>query len=246
MRKRLDHLLVEKDLAPTRSRARDAIQRGLVTVAGERVEKPGQMTDVTSEITVAAESGLDYVSRGALKLVAALDQFGFSPAARVAVDIGASTGGFTDVLLRRGAKKVFAVDIGCEQLDARLKSNPKVEVLEKTDVRNLTGAQIDQPFSAVVADVSFISLLKVLPPVLKLTGPGAWLVGLIKPQFEVGRAAIGKRGIVRDVAAQQNAVRSVCDWIDQQPGWSHTKPIVSPIKGGSGNTEFLIGACRDE
>lgn len=245
MRKRLDQLLVEKKMAPTRSRARDAILRGLVQVAGATIEKPGQLIEEENDIVVSGGSGLDYVSRGAVKLSAALDRFGFCPKDRVVADIGASTGGFTDVLLRRGAHKVFAVDVGHSQLDERLRVDPRVIALEQLDARDVTAEHITDPLAAVVADLSFISLTKALPAVLHLTEPGAWLVALVKPQFEVGRSAIGKGGIVRDHEMQHHAVRAFCDWLTQQTGWSPTQTMTSPIKGGSGNTEFLVGASRD-
>jgi 23S rRNA (cytidine1920-2'-O)/16S rRNA (cytidine1409-2'-O)-methyltransferase len=182
-----------------------------------------------------------YVSRGGLKLAAALDAFGFSPEGRVALDLGASTGGFTDVLLTRGAAKVYAVDVGHAQLDQRLRADPRVVVLEATDARSLDPSLVAERVSAIVADVSFISLTLVLPAALKLAEPDAWLVALVKPQFEAGRDAVGKGGIVRDAARRKKAVAKVRDFIEKA-GWTVAGEIASPIRGGSGNEEFLIGA----
>jgi len=185
------------------------------------------------------------VSRGAVKLAAALDTFGFDPKGCIALDVGASTGGFTQVLLARGAAKVYAVDVGHRQLHARLKGDARVVSLEGCDARSLTPASVGEPISAVVADMSFISLTKALGPALALAAPGAWLIALIKPQFEAGRARIGKGGIVRDARARQEAVEAVRAWLAQQQGWRVVGIVPSPIRGGSGNEEFLMGACND-
>jgi len=186
------------------------------------------------------------VSRAASKLIAALDRFRLPVAGVVALDIGASTGGFTEVLLERGAARVYAVDVGHGQLHARLAADPRIVTLEDCDARRLDRTLVPEPAGALVADVSFISLTKTLPAPLALTRPGAWLVALIKPQFEAGRAAVGKRGIVRDRAARQRAVALVRDWIAGQPGWRVLGVIASPIAGGSGNEEFLLGATRGD
>jgi 23S rRNA (cytidine1920-2'-O)/16S rRNA (cytidine1409-2'-O)-methyltransferase len=183
-----------------------------------------------------------FVSRGGLKLASALDAFGLEPKGLVALDIGASTGGFTEVLLARGAKRVFAVDVGRDQLHDKLREDRRVVVLEGTDARALDAAVIDGPVGAIVADVSFISLTKALPEALKLAAPGAWLVALVKPQFEVGRDAVGKGGIVRDAQARARAVAEVRAFIDATPGWNVFAEMPSPIPGGSGNEEVLIGA----
>jgi len=185
------------------------------------------------------------VSRGAVKLAAALDTFGFDPKGCIALDVGASTGGFTQVMLARGAAKVYAVDVGHGQLHARLKDDVRVVSLEGCDARSLTPASIGEPISAVVADMSFISLTKALGPALRLAAPGAWLIALIKPQFEAGRARIGKGGIVRDARARLEAVEAVRAWLAQQQGWRVVGIVPSPIRGGSGNEEFLMGACND-
>jgi 23S rRNA (cytidine1920-2'-O)/16S rRNA (cytidine1409-2'-O)-methyltransferase len=172
-----------------------------------------------------------YVSRGGLKLAAALDAFGFSPEGRVALDLGASTGGFTDVLLTRGAAKVYAVDVGHAQLDQRLRADPRVVVLEATDARSLDPSLVAERVSAIVADVSFISLTLVLPAALKLAEPDAWLVALVKPQFEAGRDAVGKGGIVRDAARRKKAVAKVRDFIEKAVGPSRAR---SPLLSGAG------------
>ncbi|HSB59277.1 MAG TPA: TlyA family RNA methyltransferase, partial [Methyloceanibacter sp.] len=183
-----------------------------------------------------------FVSRGGLKLAAALDAFGLDPKGRIALDIGASTGGFTEVLLARGADKVFAVDVGRDQLHDKLREDRRVVVLEGTDARSLDAEIVEGPVGAIVADVSFISLSKALPAALSLAAPGAWLVALVKPQFEAGRDAVGKGGIVRDAQARAKAVAEVRAFIDASPGWNVFAEMPSPIPGGSGNEEVLIGA----
>lgn len=240
---RLDKVLLSRGLAPTRSRARDLILRGAVRVDGEISTKAGTLVADSAEI--ALTETFDYVSRGALKLIAALDAFGFSPEGRVALDAGASTGGFTEVLLERGAAHVFAVDVGRDQLHPRIAAEPRVTSLEGMDARALTEREIVRPVSAIVADVSFISLEKVLPGVLPFAQPGTWLVALVKPQFEAGREAIGKGGIVRDAAVRDAQAAKMSDWMAAQPGWRAVGVIPSPIEGGSGNQEFLLGAVFD-
>jgi 23S rRNA (cytidine1920-2'-O)/16S rRNA (cytidine1409-2'-O)-methyltransferase len=183
-----------------------------------------------------------FVSRGGLKLAAALDAFDLDPKGLVALDVGASTGGFTEVLLERGAKRVFAVDVGRDQLHDKLREDRRVVVLEGTDARGLDAAVIDGPVGAIVADVSFISLTKALPAALRLAAPGAWLIALVKPQFEAGRDAVGKGGIVREAQARARAVAEVRAFIDATPGWNVFAEMPSPIPGGSGNEEVLIGA----
>jgi 23S rRNA (cytidine1920-2'-O)/16S rRNA (cytidine1409-2'-O)-methyltransferase len=193
-----------------------------------------------AELAVSPEA-CAYVSRGGLKLAAALDAFGFDPIGTVALDIGASTGGFTDVLIARGAAKIYAVDVGRGQLHAKLTVNPKIIVMEGTDARALDRQVIREEVTAIVADVSFIGLPLALPAALGLAVPGAWLVALVKPQFEAGRAAIGKGGIVRNEADRRKAVEKVRAFIEDA-GWTVVGEIASPILGGSGNAEFLIGA----
>jgi 23S rRNA (cytidine1920-2'-O)/16S rRNA (cytidine1409-2'-O)-methyltransferase len=244
MRKRLDVALVERGLVPSRSRARDLIKHGRVRVDRQVCTKPA------AEIGGGAELSLEpgataSVSRGATKLAAALDGFGFDPTGRIALDVGASTGGFTEVLLARGAAKVFAVDVGHGQLHERIKSDPRVVALEGLDARSLSRATVPDPITAIVADVSFISLTKALGPALALAAPGTWLVALVKPQFEAGREHVGKGGIVRDASAHRLAVDLVTAWLAGEANWSVAGVISSPILGGSGNEEFLLGAHKD-
>lgn len=241
MSERLDIALVQRGLAPTRARARDLIVRGLVAVDGVGVGKPASPVRATTLITVTGGDA-SLVSRGALKLAAALEAFGFDPGGRIALDIGASTGGFTQVLLDRGASKVYAVDVGHGQLHATLAADPRVVSLEGTDARRLDRALIPDTITAITADVSFISLEKALPAVLALAAPGAWLAVLVKPQFEAGRAAVGKGGIVRDADAQAAAVERIAAWLGAGGRWQVLPAIPSPIAGGSGNREFLVGA----
>jgi 23S rRNA (cytidine1920-2'-O)/16S rRNA (cytidine1409-2'-O)-methyltransferase len=238
---RLDQMVVEKGLAPTRSRAADLIRLGAVSIGGLAVLKPGALVAPDAPLEVNPEAS-PYVSRGGLKLAAALDAFGLDPAGRVGLDIGACTGGFTDVLLARGATVVFAVDVGHDQLHAKLRADPRVVVLEATDARCLGPELITEPVTAIVADVSFISLTQVLPAALRLAAPGAWLVALVKPQFEAGREAVGKGGIVREAKDRAKAAARVRSFIENQPGWTVVGEIASPIPGGSGNQEGLIGA----
>lgn len=240
-KKRLDRLLVDKGLAATRSRAADLVRLGSVSVDGVTALKPGVLLAPEASLSVRAGAS-PFVSRGGLKLAAALDAFGLDPEGRIALDIGASTGGFTEVLLARGAARVFAVDVGRDQLHPKLREDPRVVVLEATDARSLDANTITEPVTAIVADVSFISLAKALPAVLRLAAPGAWLVALVKPQFEAGREAVGKGGIVRDAGARAQAVAQVREFIDGKPGWTAFSELPSPIPGGSGNEEVLIGA----
>src|SRR5215813_1362261 len=241
----LDHLLVELGLVPSRARAQDLIRRGLVDVAGVTERRPGARIGANASIRLSPAMG-DHVSRGALKLMCALDHFRFPVPGVVALDVGASTGGFTQVLLDRGAARVYAVDVGHSQLHPRLSRDARVAVLEGCDARRLRRELVPEPVGALVADVSFISLTKALPVPLTLTSAGAWLVALVKPQFEVGRAAVGKGGIVRDQKARQRAVDMVCNWVAGQSGWRVREAIPSPISGRSGNEEFLLGAVRDD
>lgn len=240
---RLDKALLMRGLAPTRSRARDLIVRGVVSVGGAVETKPGALVAETAAIALSESS--DYVSRGGLKLEAALDAFGFDPHGRVALDVGASTGGFSDVLLKRGAKHVFAVDVGHGQLNLRLREDARVTSLEGTDARSLTEREIPQRVAALVADVSFISLEKALPAALRFAERGCWLVALVKPQFEAGREAVGKGGIVREASVRDAQAEKIAAWIGSLPGWRVAGVIDSPIEGGSGNREFLLGAVFD-
>ncbi len=238
---RLDQLMTERRLVPSRSRARDLILRGLVTVNGRPVMRAGFTAPEDAEIAIA-EDWSGYVSRGNLKLIAALQAFGFDAAGRTALDIGASTGGFTQALLQAGAARVYAVDVGTGQLHASLREDSRVTVLEDTDARTLDRSVISRPIDAITADVSFISLTKVLPAVFALAVPGAWAVLLVKPQFEAGREAVGKGGIVKSEAARAEALASVERFVTAQPGWRQVEGMVSPITGQSGNIEYLLGA----
>lgn len=240
-RMRLDTALVERGLAPSRARARDAVLRGAVMVDGKTETRPGRNVAADAALAIDDPAG-GYVSRAALKLIAALDRFGFYPAELTALDLGASTGGFTQALLERGAAHVVAVDVGHGQLDPALAADRRVTLLEGLNARDLTREHLGgRSGQAIVADLSFISLKLALPPALSLTEPGAWGVFLVKPQFEVGREALGKGGIVRDPAAADAAAQDVAAWLEDQ-GWRVAGTIPSPIAGGSGNREFLVGA----
>jgi 23S rRNA (cytidine1920-2'-O)/16S rRNA (cytidine1409-2'-O)-methyltransferase len=238
---RLDHLLTLRGLAPTRSRARDLIKRGLVLVAGRVETRPGIDLPPDAEIGVA-EDWSGYVSRGALKLAAALDHFGFECEDRIALDVGASTGGFTQIFLQRGARRIYAADVGTGQLHPDIAADPRVVNLERTDARALDRVSVPEPIQAIAADVSFISLAKALPAALALTASGAWMVALVKPQFEAGREHVGKGGIVRSEAAREAALAGVAAFVESRPGWRVAGSIPSPIEGQSGNREYLLGA----
>ena len=240
---RLDQLLVDSGLAATRSRAADLVRRGCVSVGGVPAVKPGALVRADASLAVSPDAA-SYVSRGALKLEAALDSFDFEVGGRVALDIGASTGGFTEVLLGHGAAKVYAVDVGRDQLHEKLRADPLVVALEGTNARSLDASIVKEPVGAIVADVSFISLTLALPAALRLAAPGAWLIALVKPQFEAGRKAVGKGGIVRSEAAREKAVTRVWGFLEEE-GWRVLGVIPSPIRGRSGNQEFLIGARHD-
>lgn len=240
---RLDKALLLRGLVPTRSRARDLIVRGVVSVGGAVELKPGAM--VAEDVPIVLAESSDYVSRGGLKLEAALDAFGFDAEGRVALDVGASTGGFTEVLLRRGATHVFAVDVGHGQLHPRLRDDARVTSLEGQDARRLTDREVPQRVTAIVADVSFISLEKALPEPLRFAGSGCWLVALVKPQFEAGRDAVGKGGIVREAPVREAQAEKIATWIGGLAGWRVAGVMSSPIEGGSGNQEFLLGALFD-
>lgn len=239
---RLDLMLVKRGLAPSRAQAQDLIKRGLISVAGSVVRRAATPVQEGDAIGVATVP--HYVSRGALKLAAALEHFAFPVRGVVALDVGASTGGFTQVLIERGAARVYAVDVGRGQLHPRLARLKRVVSLEGYDARRLDRGAVPEPVGAIVADVSFISLTKALPAALALARDGAWLVALIKPQFEAGRGAVGKGGIVREAAQRQRAVELVRDWLSSRAGWRVLDVIPAPIRGGSGNQEFLLGAVH--
>ena len=238
----LDEALVAAGMAPSRARARDMVLRGAVAIDGRTADKPARMVAPGAALSVH-DPASRYVSRAALKLVAALDAFGFDPAGLTALDLGASTGGFTQVLLERGAAAVLAVDVGHGQLDPRLAADPRVTLHEGLNARDLSPAILaGRRLGAIVTDVSFISLRLALPPALALAEPEAWGVFLVKPQFEVGRAQIGKGGIVRDSAVAQASAAAIATWLAEECGWTVAGLIPSPVAGGDGNTEFLLGA----
>jgi 23S rRNA (cytidine1920-2'-O)/16S rRNA (cytidine1409-2'-O)-methyltransferase len=240
---RADQALVERGLVETRSRAQALIMAGKVFSNTKRVEKPGQPVPEDMPLEVKGQEH-PWVSRGGMKLSHALEFFGLSPEGRVAVDVGASTGGFTDVLLHGGATKVYAVDVGHGQLAWKLRSDPRVVVLEKTNARRLDATQVPEAPGIVVCDASFIGLATVLPAALSLAAPGAWAVALIKPQFEAGPDKVGKGGVVRDPAVHEAVCATVRDWWSGLPGWDVLGIEPSPILGPEGNREFLIAARR--
>jgi 23S rRNA (cytidine1920-2'-O)/16S rRNA (cytidine1409-2'-O)-methyltransferase len=238
---RLDQMLVERGLADSRAKAQAAIMAGLVFSGEKRLDKPG--------VTLAADTPIElrgkphpWVSRGGVKLAHAIEHFSLKAEGRTAIDVGASTGGFTDVLLHHGASKVFAVDVGEGQLDWKLRTDERVVVLEKTNARHLTAEIIPGVIDCVVCDASFIGLQIVLPAALSLARPGAWAVALIKPQFEVGRTRVGKGGVVRDPALHDEVCAIIHDWWSGLPGWRVLGIEPSPILGPEGNREFLIAA----
>ncbi len=242
MKSRLDQLLVTRGLSESRARARAAIEAGGVTVDGQPAKSASQQVDDGADLT--SVDAHRWVGRGALKLDHALTLWAIPLEGRIVLDIGASTGGFTEVCLARGAARVFAVDVGFGQLHPRVSGDPRVISLEKTDARHLDDTLIPQAPSLIVCDVSFIGLAKVLPVPLDLSAPLSDLVTLVKPQFEAeGPGGAGKKGVVKDPAAHLAAVSSVSDWLESA-GWSVQATTVSPIVGGDGNVEFLLWARK--
>ncbi|MCA0023479.1 MULTISPECIES: TlyA family RNA methyltransferase [unclassified Mesorhizobium] len=244
-RQRLDDLLVARGLFSSRSRARDAVERGTVTVDGAIARKPGQA--VQPECVIAVDDPAQgYVSRAALKLIAGLDHFGLDPAGCEALDIGASTGGFTQVLLERGATHVTAIDVGHGQMHADIGKDARVTVIEGLNARDLSTADLGgRSPDFIVSDVSFISLKLALPPALAIAKPGAAAMFLVKPQFEAGREAIGKGGLLKDPYHAARVAGLLQDWLDAVPGWRSLGLHLSPIEGGDGNREFLLGGVKD-
>lgn len=240
-RKRIDQLLVERGVFDSRAKARAAVEAGRVLVGGKVVAKPAEPVDEDAEIM--AEAAHPWVGRGALKLVHALDLWPVAVEGRVAVDVGASTGGFTEVLLSRGAAKVFAVDVGRDQLHARLKADARVADLSGVDARWLERERIPEAPELVVSDVSFISLTKALPVTMSLAAPGADLVALIKPQFEAGREHVGKGGLVKDPEVIARVEREIVDFL-KASDWSVKGLAQSPIAGGEGQVERLVWAVK--
>jgi 23S rRNA (cytidine1920-2'-O)/16S rRNA (cytidine1409-2'-O)-methyltransferase len=239
---RADVFLVEQGYAKSRSEAQAAIRLGHVRANGVIIAKSSQAIPPDAAIDYAPPHA--FVSRGGVKLKAALNHFALSPRARICLDLGASTGGFTQVLLEAGAAKVHAVDVGRGQMAEELAKDTRVTRHEGLNARDLSPADMPEPIGAVTADLSFISLELALPPALSLAMGGAWLVALVKPQFEVGRAAIGKGGVVRDAQARDAAVARIGDFIASQPGWKVLGHIESPITGGDGNVEYLLAASK--
>ena len=242
-RQRADQALVERGLVESRSKAQALIMAGKVFAGERRVEKAGE--------AVAEDQGLEvrgqdhpWVSRGGLKLAAALGEFDISAEGLTCLDLGASTGGFTDVLLAGGAAKVYAADVGHGQLAWRLRRDERVVVLERTNARHLTRDQVPDPIDLLVCDASFIGLRTVLPAAMALTAAGARLIALIKPQFEVGKGRVGKGGVVRDPALHEEVCATIRDWLEAQPDWRVLGLTESPITGPEGNKEFLIAAVR--
>jgi len=249
MKRRIDQLLVERGLAESRHKAQALLIAGRVRVDGTKVDKPGHRVNLESEVQIT--DSLPFVSRGGLKLEGALDYFQIDPGGRICADLGASTGGFTDCLLQRGARTVFAFDVGKGQLDWKLRNDPRVVVRDEFNVRNITAADLPQEISLITADLSFISLAKILPSLksalvarsLQMPGRPADffmdIILLVKPQFEVGKGQVGKGGIVRDAAKQKQAVESI-EQFARDSGFQVAGSMPSPIAGARGNKEFLL------
>ncbi|WP_119304393.1 TlyA family RNA methyltransferase [Dongia deserti] len=242
-RERADKLLVERGLVESRAKAQALIMAGKVFSADRRIAKAGDLVPDDAPLDVKGQDH-PWVSRGGLKLAHALSHFALDPTGAIAIDVGASTGGFTDVLLAHGAAKVYAVDVGHGQLAWKLRNDPHVVVLERTNARHLSPKEIPEPTDWVVCDASFIGLETVLPTALSLTKPTAMAVALIKPQFEVGPDRVGKGGVVRDPALHQEVCERIHAWFQRQPGWSVLGIVESPILGPEGNKEFLIAARK--
>jgi len=235
---------VTRGLAESRTRAQALIMAGAVFSGERKLLKPGELLAEDARLEVRGKDH-PWVSRGGIKLDHGLTHFGFDVAGAVALDVGSSTGGFTDVLLTRGAAKVYAVDVGTNQFAWKLRQDPRVIVLEQTNARYLTAEQVPEPVDIVVCDASFIGLAKVLAAPLKLAKSGAKLVALVKPQFEAGREEVGKGGVVRDPAVHQRVCAEASKWVETQ-GWSVLGVTQSPITGPEGNVEFLLGAEKND
>ena len=242
-RRRIDHLLVEQGFAPTRAKAQALIMAGQVVAADQRIDKAGQLVDEAAEIRLKAGAALRYVSRGGLKLEAALDHFKLDVTGLVCADLGASTGGFTDCLLQRGAQRVHACDVGYGQLDAKIAKDPRVVVHDRINVRQVSAAELGEPVDFCCLDLSFISLKLVLPAAVALLRPGGRLVALVKPQFEVGAAKVGKGGVVRDSAVRSEAIAGIVAFAEGL-GLRIDGTMDAPIRGPAGNLEALLVATR--
>ena len=245
VKSRLDRLLVERGLAPSRTRAQALVMAGRVYGGDRRLDKPGMSLAANAPLSVKGPDH-PWVSRGGVKLAHGLEHFRIDPAGLVCLDVGASTGGFTDVLLARGAARVYAVDVGHGQLAWKLRGDARVVVLERSNVRSLTPELIPEAPGLIVCDVSFIGLRTALPRALDLAPPGARLLALVKPQFEVGVGRLGKGGVVRDPALHREVTETIRAWIEGRPGWSVQGVCESPIEGADGNKEFLITARLEE
>jgi 23S rRNA (cytidine1920-2'-O)/16S rRNA (cytidine1409-2'-O)-methyltransferase len=239
---RADQLLVDRGLAESRAKAQALILAGLAFSGERRIDKSGQTLQRDAPLEVRGKEH-PWVSRGGIKLADALDHLGWDVAGLTALDVGSSTGGFTDVLLQRGAAKVFAVDVGTNQLAWKLRQDPRVVVHEQTNARYLTDAVVTEPVDLITCDASFIPLAKVLDRALEFARPGGRLVALVKPQFEAARGEIGKNGVVRDPAVRERVCAAAADWLRSR-GWSVEALIESPITGPEGNVEFLLAARR--
>jgi 23S rRNA (cytidine1920-2'-O)/16S rRNA (cytidine1409-2'-O)-methyltransferase len=240
---RADQLLVSRGLAESRTRAQALIMAGTVFSGGRKLAKAGEMLGEDAALEVRGKDH-PWVSRGGIKLDHGLTHFGFDVAGAVALDVGSSTGGFTDVLLSRGAAKVYAVDVGTNQLAWKLRQDPRVVVHEQTNARNLDSSIVPEPVDVIVCDASFIGLAKVLEAPLRLAKPGAKLVALIKPQFEAGREEVGKGGVVRDPAVHERVCADAAAWVETQ-GWADVAVTPSPIVGPEGNVDYLLGALKN-
>jgi 23S rRNA (cytidine1920-2'-O)/16S rRNA (cytidine1409-2'-O)-methyltransferase len=241
---RVDTMLVDRGLVESRSKAQALIMAGLVFSGEQRIDKPGHTLPADAALEVRGREH-PWVSRGGVKLAHALKQFPIDVAGKTCIDVGASTGGFADVLLHHDAARVYAVDVGHGQLAWKLRNDPRVIVLERTNARHLTREHVPEPVDVIVCDASFIGLQTVLPAAMALAAPGAMLVALIKPQFEVGKDRVGKGGVVRDPALHREVCEKIRLWLAELPGWSVVGLTESPIRGPEGNVEFLIVARHD-
>jgi 23S rRNA (cytidine1920-2'-O)/16S rRNA (cytidine1409-2'-O)-methyltransferase len=243
-KRRLDQVLVERGLAESRTQAQALIISGNVFSGQHRLEKPGQAISADVPVTVRGRPH-PWVSRGGIKLVHGLDHFGIDPRGLACLDVGASTGGFTHVLLTRGAARVYAVDVGHGQLAWTLRQDPRVSVLERTNARTLGREHVAEAIDLIVCDVSFIGLETALPAPMALAAAEASLVALVKPQFEAGRDQVGKGGVVRDPAVREAVCRRLVGWLSARPGWTVLGTTESPITGPEGNVEYLIAARKE-
>lgn len=240
MKNRIDIILTERGLVKSRTCAAQLIKEGSVSVNGVTLRKPSEQVDEAAAISVSGTSALTrYVGRGGLKLETAIEQFGITPDGCVCLDIGASTGGFTDCMLQNGAERVYAVDVGTDQLDKKLKNDGRVISLEKLDIRSADSSHIPEKIGFITVDVSFISLKAILPEIKRFSAPGAVCCALIKPQFELGKAKLGKSGVVRDSKLREKAVKDITGFAAAL-GFTDIRTVPSKITGGDGNLEYLM------